>query len=698
MLGFMMRSLRQRTSGLLITLGLFLVGLFNCFSPTFLSNFSQMQSEDGDTRLNHYFLEYAFQFMKHPWRLDQLFSPPFFYPFKNALAFSDNLFGAAPIYMVLRMIWEPDLAYQIWMLVVTSLCFLSFWGLLRYYRVGYGLASVGGFLFAFGMPRIGQIYHQQMLPQFFTPLAFLFLWEFLKKPARKWLALSLFLIYLQLLAGIYLGWFLILALGVFLLIVLGLSRATRLRLLDYVKADYKVIIPTLAAWAGLMFGLLHPYLEMKALLGGRTYAEVDEMIPRLQSWLMPLPGSMLWPTFSYWVKRLPMAHEHFAFFGILPMLMVAVSLFVVRFRREILGKERSLLAASSLLSMLVLLALSLRLPNGWSLWYWVYQTVPGASVIRAVARIWTMVSFLGLLGSILVFDTLAARLPQRWKRTLVIAVLCVGAVAENLVFTSPSVAKAVFSDRVHSLKTLMMRDCDIAYVAINPEDRALTASDKLPLVTHLTAAWAGLQTRVPVINGHSGNIPPSYGEKNKTFQVGHLIQWLGVAGNQKLLCVLSQQPLEPGEPILQKYARLDRQEISGQVWNRYVLKLPLPQEFAQEILAPGAPATLVPGETIRLPVILKNTSSFIWSPTSGTPTHFAYRWQDRQGKIVVAEGLRSPLPMDVAPGDRVALNAMIKAPKQPGRYRLLLTMVQESVAWFSEVPGGGGLFLEVEVR
>jgi hypothetical protein len=698
----MMRSLRQQVFGLLVTLGLFLVGLFNCFSPTFLSNFSQMQSEDADTRLNHYFLEYAFQFMRHPWRLDQLFSPAFFYPFKNVLAFSDNLFGSAPIYMALRMIWDPDLAYQIWMLVVTSLCFFSFWGLLRYYRVSYTLASMGGFLFAFGMPRIGQIYHQQLLPQFFTPLAFLFLWEFLKKPARKWLALSLLLIYWQLLAGIYLGWFLILTLGIFLLIVLGLNRSIGQRLLDYVKADYKAIIPILVVWMGLMFGLLHPYLEMKALLGGRSYAEVDVMVPRLQSWLMPLPGSLLWQTFPHWVKGLPMAHEHFAFFGVLPILMVAVSLFVVGFRREILGKERSLLAASSLLTMLVLLALSLRLPNGWSLWYWVYQIVPGASVIRAVARIWTMVSFLGLLGSLLVFDTIldtmAARLTQRWKRTLVIAVLCLGAMAENLVFTSPSVAKAVFSDRVHSLKMLMTPDCDIAYVALNPEDYDLTDPDKLFPVTQMTAVWAGLQAHMPVINGYSGNIPPGYGGKDRTFPAEHLIQWLGVTGNQKQLCVLSQQRLELEDPILQKYARQDRQEISGHFWNRYLLKLPLPQEFAQEILAPGAPGMMMPGETIRLPVIFKNTSSFVWSPTSKTPTHFAYRWLDNQGKMMVADGLRSSLPFEVAPGERVAVNVTIQAPTQPGRYRLLLTMVQESVAWFSDVQGGGGLLLEVEVR
>jgi len=42
------------------------------------------------------------------------------------------------------------------------------------------------------------------------------------------------------------------------------------------------------------------------------------------------------------------------------------------------------------------------------------------------------------------------------------------------------------------------------------------------------------------------------------------------------------------------------------------------------------------------------------------------------------------LPFDVAPGESVAINAVIKPPTIPGKYTLILTMVQETVAWFSD--------------
>lgn len=42
------------------------------------------------------------------------------------------------------------------------------------------------------------------------------------------------------------------------------------------------------------------------------------------------------------------------------------------------------------------------------------------------------------------------------------------------------------------------------------------------------------------------------------------------------------------------------------------------------------------------------------------------------------------LPWTLAPGESVALNANLRTPTTPGKYKLILTMVQEAVAWFSD--------------
>jgi len=65
------------------------------------------------------------------------------------------------------------------MIAVSILNFTSFAFLMRQFRVTHLLSALGAFLFAFSMPRIVQLAHSQLLPQFYTPLEFLAAWKFL---------------------------------------------------------------------------------------------------------------------------------------------------------------------------------------------------------------------------------------------------------------------------------------------------------------------------------------------------------------------------------------------------------------------------------------------------------------------------------------------------------------------------------------
>jgi hypothetical protein len=108
-----------------------------------------------------------------------------------------------------------------------------------------------------------------------------------------------------------------------------------------------------------------------------------------------------------------------------------------------------------------------------------------------------------------------------------------------------------------------------------------------------------------------------------------------------------------------------------------------------EILA--APDTAAPGEVLAVPVRITNTGSEVWwrdATDSGSyRVAVAYRWLDPQGAAVVVEGERTLLPADVPAGGTVELQARVTAPPQPGDYRLLVTLVQESVAWFDQAAG-----------
>ena len=74
----------------------------------------------------------------------------------------------------------------------------------------------------------------------------------------------------------------------------------------------------------------------------------------------------------------------------------------------------------------------------------------------------------------------------------------------------------------------------------------------------------------------------------------------------------------------------------------------------------------------------------------------SYHWLDELGNAIVWDGLRTPLPRSVAPGERVETELAVRCPIPPGRYRLAVDLVAERRAWFGEV-GGEPPEREVEV-
>ncbi len=636
-----------------------------------------MQTDPGDTRLNHYFLEHSFQIVSNRNYVGELFSPSFFYPYKNILAFSDNLFGSAPIYWALRVFFSADFSYQLWMIVVCVLCFVSFAILMHHYRVSTVVSVVGSFIFAFGIPRIAQIGHQQLLPQFFTPLTFLFAWEFIKCPKNKQLALTLLFVYLQVLAGIYLGWFLIFSLGILSLIVWILDLDIRDRLIKYFKHNYKRVVIILASWSISMFALLAPYLEAKKVLGDRSYSEVDNMLPRLSSWFSTVVGSLWWSVLSGNTKDLPAAHEHILFSGFLLILLTGLSVYTLIFRKDILSPERKTIIVVCLLVSFTIFILSLRLPNGWSLWRIIYQFIPGATVIRVVTRIWTVVYFYLLVAVMLCLDSILHLVTLKYLRTIALSLLCSICILEQIVINPPSFEILLFTKDVMAIQSLMKNGCHLAYVMLNPENPHYQSQ--------LSAMWAGIKNNIPVINGYSGSNPPNYVDSTKSMNTFEILKWLG-EDQKGRLCLISKNALPEKNQLISLYAAKETSSYQGN-WNSYQINLPIQKIFSQsiKIFEISEISKNIPKNTLlTIPVLIKNTSNFIWLNQGKNSVNFSYHWIDTNGNLAILDGERTSLPFELSPGKTAALNPVIRTPEQPGKYSLLLTMVQEKVAWFSD--------------
>ena len=99
----------------------------------------------------------------------------------------------------------------------------------------------------------------------------------------------------------------------------------------------------------------------------------------------------------------------------------------------------------------------------------------------------------------------------------------------------------------------------------------------------------------------------------------------------------------------------------------------------------------------KVDILIENTGTEIW-PASGTLrpgsyVHLAYRWFDRNNRIVL-EGSRVPLPEPMQPNDRAKVSMILKTPKKRGKYKLVISPVQEGIRWFSNDSTGG---MEIEV-
>jgi hypothetical protein len=67
----------------------------------------------------------------------------------------------------------------------------------------------------------------------------------------------------------------------------------------------------------------------------------------------------------------------------------------------------------------------------------------------------------------------------------------------------------------------------------------------------------------------------------------------------------------------------------------------------------------------------------------------SYHWLDALGNPIVWDGIRTPLPGAVEPGERLTVRVAVRAPIPPGRYRFALDLVAEHRAWFAELGAGG---------
>ena len=109
--------------------------------------------------------------------------------------------------------------------------------------------------------------------------------------------------------------------------------------------------------------------------------------------------------------------------------------------------------------------------------------------------------------------------------------------------------------------------------------------------------------------------------------------------------------------------------------------------YRARIVAPPR-LELATGSMSAVPITLTNTGRLPWDSQAMPPLLPSYHWLGADGdRFVTFEGERTPFREPVLPDSTVNVAVNVRAPRQPGRYRLEWDLVQEGRLWFSTEPG-----------
>jgi FkbM family methyltransferase len=167
---------------------------------------------------------------------------------------------------------------------------------------------------------------------------------------------------------------------------------------------------------------------------------------------------------------------------------------------------------------------------------------------------------------------------------------------------------------------------------------------------------------------------------------GDLLELLGSAGwileNEKP----SKFTFTPHYVTLEALTTLD----GTQVWRNPRLAVTTEfgalSSFSQIITSPDKHLELPLHSTYALAIDVTNSGRECWSVGNpACPVTVGYRWMNSAGSILPVEGNRAQPENDtVPPGQSIRIQLPVQAPDAPGSYTLLVSMVQEGVAWFMD--------------
>jgi hypothetical protein len=482
-----------------------------------------------------------------------LWNPDFYYPFKGALAFSDNHLGSGVTYVLGRLMGlSREHAFDLWFATGTLLNFVAALYVIRRLGITTAAAALGAFFFAFAVPVPVQDLHAQLVHRFAVPLAMLAAWQMFERRRLLDCARVAFFTAWQFYCSIYLGLFL-----VYLLAALSLAILFVRRPFEWTKwrSNFAAERPSAKIAAGgllLLSAAAFIYLVGNYLLISRTYSLEHWRPIEVISRMLPRPGSYLIADTSpllSWLGRdvsVPDRWEHQLFigFGALSLILTA-AVSAWRGRAAVPGLAPVMLVALALLVLGTLWIDYLSL-------YYLLAWLPGIKEIRAVARIiLIMLAPLSVLVALGADAILRGLRPGERAGVPVLAGLAILLATEPLSVTQYSTPIAKWRERLDTVRALLP--------PAMPQDAILlvrtgSADVHEQIFSEIDAMILGQDLNYPVLNGYSAFAPPGYRlrpcilARGRLMGYSHFTSGTDASHDARRLVVLDLGACPPGTP------------------------------------------------------------------------------------------------------------------------------------------------------
>lgn len=446
----------------------------------------------GDSVLNAYILSWD----THALLTDplNLFNANTFYPAKLSLTFSEhmlsNILFFGPVYLITK---NPIFSLNITILITLFLTGLFTFIYVRYITGNSYAAFISGLIFAFGPPRLAQIWHFQLIAMEWMPLSLYFFEKYISTFKLRHIILFSIAFLLQLCSSYYLAYgFLIISLIYIAIRLIMNRRLIRLTILKNILISLTL--------AGIIFAWIsYPYVLSNDEWGlKRSIDESNVYSADLFSYFTIYQRINIFRGYSFFNAR-EANHEKVLFPGFICLLLSVIAV-----------KTKNPFKFSLLLGALFAFILSLgpflqvnnvitKVPLPYMI---LYKVIPGFSSMRVSARFGLMVFFVLSILSGITIKSINEKITNRIKFLSIFIILVSGILIEYMSYPYP-VEKFKFSGNelkayewVKKYGTDAVIDFPLKRYHDSQED-----VNTFRFMLGSTLHWK------PLVNGHSGFIP-----------------------------------------------------------------------------------------------------------------------------------------------------------------------------------------------